>query len=239
MQPGAKPQGSAPEAAPEVPASDEGEPESPPGARARASSWATASPYRLPLGVAAVGVVVSAPFGGWRAAAPEPQPVVEVQETVDAAPFEVELERAYHTPLPSDSFVELDPGQEYVVVLGTVTSRHDSSVSGSLFSQAVEAVDLPDPVSAGGDPAEEGDPVTGLLYSAQDSTLLRQVGPDLAHEFGLVFISAAGSFPEELTLEISGYTWRQDTFTQLDGWHDPAAVARVVVPLSTQRDRDR
>lgn len=205
------------------------------GVRTRASDWATASPYRLPLAVAAVGLVLSAPFGGWRTAEPEGLPAVAPGEVIEAAPFEVALDRAYYSPRPSDAFSELDEGQLYVVVLGTVTSRHEASVTGTMFSKAVEVTDLPDPVDPLSlTPIEEGEPVQGQLYSAQDSTGLRLLGPDLTYDVGLVLVTAADELPEELTLEVSAHDWRRDAFSGEEGWHDPDGVARVSIPLAAQ-----
>lgn len=205
------------------------------GMRTRASDWATASPYRLPLAVAAVGLVVSAPFGGWRTAEPEGLPTVAPGEVIEAAPFEVTLERAYYSPRPSDSFSDLDEDQLYVVVLGTVTSRHEASVTGTMFSRAVEVTDLPDPVDPLSlTPVEEGEPVLGELYSAQDSTGLRLLGPDLTYDIGLVLVTDADDLPDELTVEVSAHDWRRDAFSGEEGWHDPDGVARVSVPLTEQ-----
>lgn len=205
-------------------------------ARSRAGTWATATPYRLPLAVAMVGVVLSAPFGGWRAAESEATPVTEVDEVVQAAPFELTLERAYHSPRPSETFSELDPGQQYVVVLGTLTSRHDSTVPGSYLTEAIEVTGLPEPVDILGEPVEPEDAVPEL-YSAQDSTQVSRVGPDLTYDIGLVYRTAATELPEELTLTVSGYTWRADAFTREEDWRDPSVVSQVVVPLAPQQDQ--
>lgn len=210
------------------------QPESPRGAlRGQARSWATATPYRLPMVVALVGLVLSAPFGGWRTAQSEATPVVAAEEVVVAAPFELTLERAYYAALPSESFYALDPGQHYVVVIGTVTSRHDTTVNAGLLLEAIAVEGLPEPIDILGAPVEE-EPPTPALYSATDSREIRRLGPDLTYEIGLVYQSAAEEFPDELTLHISGHTWRPDTFTRVERWLDPAEVAEVVVPLGPQ-----
>jgi len=202
-------------------------------ASSRARTWVTATPYRLPLAVALAGLVVSAPFGGWRTAEPEATPVTAAGEVVQAPPFEVSLERAYFTPRPSDSFPELDPGQQYVVVRGTVTSRHDRTVPGTLLTQAVAVTDLPDPVNILGAPID----VTQArpeLYSAQDSTGLSRIGPDLTYDVGLVYRTEADELPHELTFTLSGYTYRRVNFSSEQDWRDPAEVTQVVVPLAPQ-----
>lgn len=208
-----------------------------PGAAAgRARTWVTAKPMRVPLVVAGLGLVVSAPFGGWRAAESEVAqvPVVEAGEVVEAAPFEVSLERAYFSPRPSESFPELDAGQQYVVVLGTLTSRHDTTVESLLATDAITLVDLPAALDVLGEPVEEEARTPFDLYSAQDSTQLRRIGPDLTYDVGLVYRTAASALPAELTLEVSGYTWRGEGITRDADWDNPAVVAQVVVPLAAQ-----
>lgn len=207
--------------------------DAPPSARARARTWATATPYRLPFAVALVGLVISAPFGGWRTAESETLPVVAATETVEAAPFEITLERAYYSPQPSPDFPELPPGQQYVVVIGTVTARHDASVPGTLLTEAVTISDLTDLIDGYGEPVESADAEPDV-YSAQDSTLLRQIGPDLTYDIGLVYRTAATDLPDEVTLALSGYTWREDSFTREQDWRDPSQQAVVSVPLAAQ-----
>lgn len=199
----------------------------------RARTWATATPYRLPTAIAVVGLVLSAPFGGWRTAPSEATPVVPAEQVAEAAPFEVTLDRAYFAARPSESFSELDPGQQYVVVLGTVTSRHDTSVDAPTLQAAITVLDLPQPVDALGAALEGAAPVPEI-YSAADSTQLRRLGPDLTYEVGLVFRTAAAELPDELTLQVSGHTWRPDAFTREERWLDPAVAAEIVVPLAPQ-----
>lgn len=207
-----------------------------PGAAAgRARTWVTAQPLRVPLVVAGVGLVLSAPFGGWRTAESEVEvPVTEAGQVVQAAPFEISVERAYFSPRPSESFAELAAGQQYVVVLGTLSSRHDTTVESFLATEAVNLVGLPAALDVLGDPVEDEGRVPVELYSAQDSTPLRRIGPDLTYDVGLVYRTAASSLPAELTLEISGYTWRAEGITRDADWDDPAVVAEVVVPLAAQ-----
>ncbi|MCK0112594.1 hypothetical protein MWU75_10625 [Ornithinimicrobium sp. F0845] len=202
-------------------------------ATSRARTWVTATPYRLPLAVAMVGLVLSAPFGGWRPAESGAVPVTAADEVVEAAPFEITLERAYFSPRPSESFPALDPGQQYVVVLGTLTSRHDATVDATYLTRAVAIEDLPEPIDLLGNPVEVAD-ARPELYSAQDSTSVLRVGPDLTYDIGLVYRTAADELPEELTLALSGYTWRPDAFTGEHDWRDPAVVSEVVVPLARQ-----
>lgn len=197
-----------------------------------ARTWATATPYRLPLALAAVGLVVSAPFGGWRAAESEEVPVVAPGEPVEAAPFEITLERAYHSPRPSDSFPELEPGQQYVVVLGTLTSHHDATVPSGLLGDAIDLHGLPMVLDIFGDRPQDGVQVEPQLYSASDSTLLRLIGPGLTYDIGLVYVTESSQMPTELSVEISGHTWRKSAFDQDEIWADPAELATVVVPLA-------
>lgn len=203
------------------------------GATTRARDWVTATPYRLPLALAAVGLVLSAPFGGWRTAESDDVSTAAPEEVVKAPPFELTLERAYSSPSPSDSFPTLEDGQQYVVVLGTLTSRHESTVEGALLTRAVTVTDLPEAVDPLGVLVEDATP-RPELYSAQDSTILSRVGPDLTYDIGLVYRTAAESLPEELTFTVSGYTWRPDAFTREEGWHDPEVLTEVVVPIAPQ-----
>lgn len=204
-------------------------------ATTRARTWVTAKPLRVPLVVAGVGLVLSAPFGGWRAAESEESvPTVEAGDVVEAAPFEVTLERAYYSPRPSESFDELEPDQQYVVVLGTLTSRHDTTVESMLATEALDLIGLPEPLDVLGNPVEPEVRVPAGLFSAQDSTQLRRIGPDLTYEVGLVYRTSAESLPAELTLEVAGYTWRTEGIARDPDWDNPAIVAEVVVPLAPQ-----
>lgn len=230
--------GAAPGAAPEATLSARAKalPKVVPGvATTRARTWVTAKPLRVPLVVAGVGLVLSAPFGGWRAAESEDAVAASTAgDVVEAAPFEVTLERAYYSPRPSESFPELDDGQQYVVVLGTLTSRHDTTVESSLATEALGIIGLPEPLDVLGNPVEPEARVPAELFSAQDSTQLRRIGPDLTYDVGLVYRTSAESLPAELTMEVSGYTWRTEGITRDPDWDNPVVVAEVVVPLAPQ-----
>jgi hypothetical protein len=179
---------------------------------------------------AALVLLGTAAFGGLETAETPGLAPFAVDGTVVAAPFEITVSRVvWADDLPGQALT--DEANRWIAVIGTVLSTHSESL-GSELAEAVTLVDVEGLVAA---------PVAGIdaVRSSQqlllaDGTQLSPIQPGLEYEVVLLFEqSGLVPPPDEVTVQISGHTWRADSFDQTLHWLDPTPVAEATVPART------
>ncbi len=81
--------------------------------------------------VAALLVVLSAPFGGWRSASDDPAVPLALHQRIDLGPFYLTIDSVKQvSALPP--VLEADPGSRYLVIRTTVTNHSDRAESVTL-----------------------------------------------------------------------------------------------------------
>ncbi len=176
---------------------------------------------------AALVLLSTAAFGGLE---PVEEPGVATfafDETVVAAPFEITVARVLWTDELPGVYLT-DDANRWIAVVGTALSNHTES----LASQLTDAVTL---VGVEGLVKEPSTGAEGVRSSEQllltDGTRLSPVQPGLEYEVVLLFEqSGLVPPPDEVTVQISGHTWRPDSFDQTMHWRDPTPVAEATLP---------
>lgn len=159
--------------------------------------WLAAEPTRA-LGVlAAVGLLVAAPFGGWRQAPPEP--AVGVGTPITAGPITLTFHDATYAVEPSEEFRALDYGGTYVMAFATVTSTEPKGIRLSTLDDLVWADSLPEPMSDFDRPVvvEGMRHNTADPYTVLDQASLQGLSPDL--DYTVAFVFRLDADPEALT----------------------------------------
>lgn len=185
------------------------------------------------LGAVGTALVLlsTAAFGGLEPAVKPGLAPFAFDETVVAAPFEITVSRVLWTDdLPGQYLT--DEANRWVAVVGTVLSTHSESLSSEL-AEAVTLVGVKGLVSpVAGDAVRSSQQV--LLA---DGTSLSPLQPGLEYEVVLLFEqSGLVPPPQEVTVQISGRTWRADSFDQTMHWLDPTPVAEATVPVRVAVD---
>lgn len=195
--------------------------------------WLLKEPVRVGYLLAALALALSWPFGGWRSAAPEALPVGEPGTVLSAAPYELSVERVFHSERPGSGFLEMEDGS-YVVLLGTLRSTHTEPTSISIMREAIQVDDLPRQLDGIGRPVSQVFAGRPEIYSAEDQTPMTSIGPDLEHPVAWVWRTGARELPDTLHFTIHAHTWRESSLEFDMQWLDPAPAATVELPLTYQ-----
>lgn len=221
--------------------------------RTRLVRWAFDRPLRqVVIGIGLVLLLLTAPFGGWRAAPKAAAaPVVELEpgQKFTAGPLEVTLDRAVWNPDPAKGIPVSKVGG-YLMVLGTVRSSDPEMVAGDVMNGFVRVTDLRNLVKAPfAQPLPDADgtlqpvPVvpaaeaTYVPYSAADATALPTVGYGLTYEIALIFETKGSTPPTSVTLQTYDWTWHASKIDRQFRWHDQRAEGRVTLPVTTSTKR--
>lgn len=164
--------------------------------------------------VAAVAILLTAPFGGLAEVddSDDVAPVV-LGEAVDIGPFDVTLRKVVSLGDLAPA-VTPRPGRRLLVLDVTVTSNTDrpeplSLASGAWRGQGTGAV-----------PWDDGQPIELRVFSVDDASELdasEPVNPGQTVRVAMVLEQVASWAPDELELELSGYLFEEvDPFTLSD-----------------------
>ena len=205
------------------------------GALSTAAGWLrTRSLKQLGTYLAGLGILVSAPFGGWADAEPESVTEGKAGDVVEAGPFEITIDRVTASTRPGLDFRASKDGQ-YLLVFGTVTSTVNKTLSDGELADAVRLVDV-DGIERypGGtvlaEPAEAvlSDPTP---YVVDDSTVTHTVSPGITYDVAWVWHRHLADPPQSVRVQVNGFTSRMSTLQDTDGWRDPTAKTHLELPV--------
>jgi len=184
--------------------------------------------------IAAVAVLLTAPFGGLAEAEDDVEPLT-LGDTYDLGPFEVRLDQVLSLP-DLEPALFTDPGRRVLVLDVTVTNPTDRAESVGLLTQAWG-----------------GDGTGAVPWSDEDSPRLRAVSVNDATELSpsepinpgqtvrlvLVLQQESAWRPEDLRLELYGFPFVEDDPGTLDPnqWDpsDPFLVAAGPVEAEVEQ----
>src|SRR4051794_10185898 len=162
------------------------------------------SPQRLGA-VAAVLILLSAPFGGWRSAAEQDVVPLETGQRLDLGPFYftiVDVKQVAELP----PVIEADGTSRFLEIKATVTNHTDRPEPAGLATQALSGKHT-------GALAFEGDDVLRLhVYGVDDAVELPAsefVNPGLTYTYAFVLRQSADVDLDALTLAVSGYHFQE------------------------------
>ena len=180
--------------------------------------WFRAAPKtRLGGLVGVVALGASSFFGGLEPVDPLASVApLRADTAVQAGPFALTLTGARTIDDLAPALSPDDDRNRLVGVVGTVENTSDLPVHTKLLTDAVHLHD------AG--------VVDGFLPSVVfllDSTRISVLNPGIEYEVALMWEQRRGVRRERITVQVDGYTWREDSFTPgFFDWRDPAPVAR-------------
>lgn len=204
----------------------------------RALKWLGARPFsQLATWLLFAGLVLSAPFGGWKEARPATQ-ITEVKpgETINTGPLELTFKDAYWTTRPAETFSAMKDGV-YLLVNGTARATDDTTLGFDTVRASVrlKGVDrlMPDMYRTGGVPAEKAAPT---LFHREDAELLGALGPGMTYNVAWVFgrQGTGTDLPDHVDLTVYRHTWRKSSLTRVEEWLDTTPAHTVRVPLSSR-----
>lgn len=218
---------------------EEGSTTEQPGALRRAlgwlRAWATKSPKNLGTVALVLILVLSLPFGGWRPAEPDEVPAKPPGVKVVAAPFEVTVERAVYGPdLGGALFEESYNTSQHVLVLVRVRNTSDDTLTSLDLRTSISVSGIPEPAGVSDEPEESRQGWVSMFDASGPPDTLSGLGPGMDYVLGLhqrTLAPDAELDETELTVTLSGKTYRQLSVADTFGWVDPATTATVTVPL--------
>jgi len=202
--------------------------------RGRARSFVANRSTSQRLGaVAAVLIVLSAPFGGWRSAAEQDVVPLELGQKIDIGPFHVTVENVKQVTdlLP---VIEADGTSRFLVVKATVTNHTDRPESADLVTQALSGKNTRAL-------AFEGDAVLRLhVYDVNDAVEVprgEMVNPGLTYTYAFVLRQRPDVDLDAVTLAVYGYHFQEVDPQTLDPdrWvpdDQPLAEGHVPIEVS-------
>lgn len=202
----------------------------------RLGSWTAGRPIaQQGAGLLLVGLLVSAPFGGWTSTAPSGVRQVEVGRSIATGPLELTLLEVVESTRPS-RVLRAQAGGTLIFVRGTVRVTGDRPVMLGTFGDSLRLVGITGLrpfVGLPGDPMP-ADQVKPALYYTEDSSGMSAIPPGMTFPVAWVFERATTGedLPAALTVEVSGHTWRESGVTRgLFDWFDPTPLATTQLPL--------
>jgi hypothetical protein len=155
--------------------------------------------------VAAVLIVLSAPFGGWRSASDTKTVPLAINQKVDLGPFYLTIDSVKQvSELPP--VLEADPTARYLVIKATVTNHSDRAESIGLASAAFAGD------HTGILPWPDGDTQQLHVYGVDDAVELPAsefVNPDLTYHLAFVLRQSPDVDLDALTLAVRGYHFQE------------------------------
>jgi hypothetical protein len=173
-------------------------------ARARSFVASRSAPQRLGA-VAAVLVILSAPFGGWRSAAEQDVVPLEIGQRIDLGPFYLTIDSVkQRTELPP--VIEADGTSRYLQITATITNHTDRAEYAELATDALSGKHT-------GAMPFEGDAVLKLhVYGVDDAVEVpasEYVNPGLTYTYAFVLRQSADVDLDALTLAVYGYHFQE------------------------------
>jgi hypothetical protein len=178
-------------------------------------------------GLAAIGLGVSAFFGGLTATATSGPPTTAVDTTITGQPWDVVVTGA-RLIAPDDSLTVRNPGDHWLVVVATVTVT--SGESRDDIDDVLRVTGAPGVIAAR--------PARVLL--ARDGTDVVYLNPGMPESVGFFFEQAGTSTPKTVDIQVYGETLRPDNLAAGVhggnlGWFDPTVTATVTAPVEDRR----
>ena len=196
----------------------------------------------LGIGVTVIVLGVTALFGGL-AEAEETAPRVAwaaVGHTVRAAPYEVTIRKVLWVDELPNTYPS-EKGNRWLAITATVRNTHTDSLYG--------AVELADSVTLTGvdglveKPVRDTERVKSTYRKVlADTSDLSPVQPGIGYEMVYLFEQKLSATPPaEVTVQVVGHTWRENSLDGTMGWFDPTVVAQATLPMieSPQQVEDR
>jgi hypothetical protein len=180
-------------------------------------------PQRLGA-IAAVLVLLSAPFGGWKTASEEDVVPLELGQKIDIGPFYVTIESVKQvTELPP--VIEADPTSRFLVVRATVTNYTDRPEFADLVTDALSGD------GTGAQPWEGDQVAQPRAFDVNDAVELPAsefVNPGQTYTYAFVLRQHVDVDLDRLTLAVTGYHFQEvDPHTL-----DPERWVRDETPLA-------
>lgn len=192
---------------------------------------------QLATWLAAVGVVLSAPFGGWADAEKPALAATAVDKVVATGPLDVTINRVSASHRPGEGFTEFKDGY-YLLVFGTVKSKDKVTLRNLELRDAVrlQGVDGLAWLPSGDDwqDAAHATRAQPQTYFTKDSTTMSTVSPGLTYDVAWVFRRAGDPPPTEVDVVVHGFTWRKSNLQNVTGWMDPGPIAHVTLPVTVK-----
>ena len=187
--------------------------------RTRALVRRTNGRQRLGVGVAAL-LLVTAPFGGLRAAAePGPDRLV-AGKAFQVGPYDVTVRKVVTVGDLAPAIKPEQPGGRLLVLSGTITNPGNRPEFTTLVTQAFS-------VKGGGvvEPAE-GRAVPQLV-SVEDGQDITTVNPGLTYDVAIVFEQQPGWTQQKVTVDVEGLEFQEEDPLTLDpqSWLETDEVA--------------
>lgn len=200
-----------------------------------AAGWFRArSLKQLGTYLAGLGIIVSAPFGGWADAGPETVTKGEVGKVVETGPLDITIDRVTTSTRPGRAFTASKDGH-YLLVFGTVKSTTDKTLTDGELADAVRLVDLDglERYPGGTDIATPADAVLSdpTPYVVDDSTVVTTVTPGITYDVAWVWERHVAEPPSEVRVQVNAFTFRQSTLQDFEGWMSPTATRYLDLPV--------
>lgn len=198
--------------------------------------WLAARPVRqLGLGVLLVGLVLSAPFGGWREVGSDAVRAVRPGAEVTTGPLVVTVENVTWAVRPAESF-EASPVGAYLLVYGTARNVTDAPVGGEPMTDTIRLVGVDGLVRRTPtlrDPVERWQDARPTVYHRDDAEPLPVLGPGLTYPVAWAFewSGEGAALPATLTVEVRAQTLRERSTTRELEWLDSAPTATATLPV--------
>ena len=193
---------------------------------------------RTGLGVLAALVVVGiiSLLGGWDiilAERDEDVASVSPGETTHADPFDVTFLRAFHAT-DLDPVIRPKSGKRLLLISLEVVNTGKTMVSSALLTRALDP-DLP-LATMNDEPDGQADPAE--LYRFQDAQRQGSFQPGLPQYLLAVWWQKeTDPLPTEVTVTLSGYTYRESFLSSDKFWSDREAKISVTLPVEELKKR--
>lgn len=190
---------------------------------------------QLATGVLLLGLVVSAPFGGWRDADGRGPQTVEPGATVSTGPLEITIDAVGWSARPAASFSASTVGV-YLMVNGTVRNPGSVPVQDEPLADTIRIKDLDGQIRSDlftTTPVSDWAQAKPRLYHREDANAISSVGPSLTYRVAWVVerVGPGADLPETLTVEVRGQTYRRHSLNDRMEWLDSTPIATVTVPV--------
>lgn len=187
--------------------------------RARALVKRTNGRQRLGAGVAAA-LLVTAPFGGLKAAEAEGPDKLVLGRSFEVGPYDVRIAKVVTVGDLAPSIEPEQEGGRLLALRATVTNPGDRPEFAVLLTRAFA-------VKGGGVVAAEGGRPPAQLVSVEDGQSISTINPGLTYDVAIVFEQEPGWTEQPVTVEVDGYEFQELDALTLDpqSWLDTDKVA--------------
>lgn len=187
--------------------------------RARALMGRTSGRQRLGAGVA-VALLLTAPFGGLKAAeAPDPV-TLKPGKVFAIGPYDVTIRKVVTVADLAPSIRPEHQGDRLLVLVGTVKNPGKRPEFATLVTRAIDV--------RGGDVlAPKGGAPAARLVSVTDGEDISTINPGLTYDVAIVLEQKQGWTGRQVTVDVDGYRYQEEDPLTLDpqSWLDTDEVA--------------